>query len=74
MLPFYCLLLLGAYYSSSCPSLLVLSDSTSIIMSGWSQHPTVELHALVDEEYRLWIRWPIEELGALLDCDIMFLV
>lgn len=32
-------------------------------MQGWTTHLLQEIWDLLDEEHRLWIRWPIEELG-----------
>lgn len=32
-------------------------------MQGWSTHLMQEIWDLLDEEHRLWICWPIEELG-----------
>jgi hypothetical protein len=32
---------------------------------GWSDHLMSQIHALLDEEHRLWIRWPMEEIGWL---------
>ncbi|KAL7783450.1 hypothetical protein V8C37DRAFT_397117 [Trichoderma ceciliae] len=32
-------------------------------MNGWSTHLLQEIWDLLDEEHRLWIRWPIEEIG-----------
>ncbi|UKZ94598.1 uncharacterized protein TrAFT101_009459 [Trichoderma asperellum] len=32
-------------------------------MYGWSTHLLQEIWDLLDEEHRLWIRWPIEEIG-----------
>lgn len=36
-------------------------------MNGWSQHLINKLYGLLDEEHRLWIRWPIEEIGVVLN-------
>jgi hypothetical protein len=36
-------------------------------MSGWSQHLINKIYDLLDEEHRLWIRWPIEEIGVVLN-------
>lgn len=30
---------------------------------GWSTHIISIVYNLVDEEHRLWLRWPIEEIG-----------
>ena len=30
---------------------------------GWSNHLMSRVYALLDEEHKLWIRWPIEEIG-----------
>jgi hypothetical protein len=30
---------------------------------GWSNHLMSKIYAALDEEHRLWIRWPIEEIG-----------
>lgn len=30
---------------------------------GWSNHLMSRIYALLDEEHKLWIRWPIEEIG-----------
>ncbi|KAE8449728.1 hypothetical protein EG329_007503 [Mollisiaceae sp. DMI_Dod_QoI] len=32
-------------------------------MEGWSAHLVEKIWGLLDEEHRLWIRWPIEEIG-----------
>ncbi|KAL5320072.1 hypothetical protein ACEPPN_013132 [Leptodophora sp. 'Broadleaf-Isolate-01'] len=32
-------------------------------MEGWSVHLISQLYPLLDEEHRLWIRWPIEQIG-----------
>lgn len=32
-------------------------------MQGWTTHLMQEIWGLLDEDYRLWICWPIEELG-----------
>ena len=32
---------------------------------GWSDHLMSQIHDLLDEEHRLWIRWPMEEIGWL---------
>ncbi|RDW82323.1 hypothetical protein BP6252_03435 [Coleophoma cylindrospora] len=32
-------------------------------MDGWSRHLISRIFYLLDEEHRLWIRWPIEEIG-----------
>lgn len=32
---------------------------------GWSDHLMSQIYALLDEEHRLWIRWPMEEIGWL---------
>ena len=32
-------------------------------MQGWSTHLLQEVWRLLDDEHRLWIRWPIEEIG-----------
>ncbi|KAL3425534.1 C6 zinc finger protein [Phlyctema vagabunda] len=32
-------------------------------MDGWSTHLISRTYYLLDEEHRLWIRWPIEEIG-----------
>ncbi|TPX13403.1 uncharacterized protein E0L32_006133 [Thyridium curvatum] len=32
-------------------------------MQGWSTHLLQEIWDLLDEEHRVWIRWPIEEIG-----------
>lgn len=34
-------------------------------MQGWSTHLLQEIWSLLDEEHRMWIRWPIEEIGWL---------
>ncbi|KAE8443882.1 hypothetical protein EG329_001291 [Mollisiaceae sp. DMI_Dod_QoI] len=30
---------------------------------GWVEHLISEIHASLSEEYRMWIRWPMEEIG-----------
>lgn len=32
---------------------------------GWSEHLMSQIYAMLDEEHRLWIRWPMEEIGWL---------
>lgn len=32
-------------------------------MQSWPEHLIAKIYALLDEEHRLWIRWPIEEMG-----------
>ena len=32
-------------------------------IEGWSTHLISRIYALLDDEHRLWIRWPIEEIG-----------
>jgi len=32
-------------------------------MEGWATHLISKIYYLLDEEHRLWIRWPIEEIG-----------
>lgn len=32
-------------------------------VEGWAVHIISKIYDLLDEEYRLWIRWPIEEIG-----------
>jgi len=32
-------------------------------IEGWSTHLMTRIYNLLDEEHRLWIRWPIEEIG-----------
>jgi hypothetical protein len=32
-------------------------------MEGWATHLIAKIYQLLDEEHRLWIRWPIEEIG-----------
>jgi len=32
-------------------------------MEGWATHLISKIYHLLDEEHRLWIRWPIEEIG-----------
>jgi hypothetical protein len=32
-------------------------------MEGWATHLISKIYNLLDEEHRLWIRWPIEEIG-----------
>ncbi len=32
-------------------------------MEGWATHLISKIYRLLDEEHRLWIRWPIEEIG-----------
>ncbi|KAH8593540.1 hypothetical protein B0O99DRAFT_515376, partial [Bisporella sp. PMI_857] len=32
-------------------------------IEGWSTHLISRIYGLMDEEHRLWIRWPIEEIG-----------
>ncbi|KAF8857555.1 hypothetical protein BDZ45DRAFT_674606 [Acephala macrosclerotiorum] len=32
-------------------------------MEGWSTHLMARIWNLLDEEHRLWIRWPVEEIG-----------
>jgi hypothetical protein len=32
-------------------------------MEGWATHLIAKIYHLLDEEHRLWIRWPIEEIG-----------
>ncbi|KAG4430716.1 hypothetical protein IFR05_013804 [Cadophora sp. M221] len=32
-------------------------------MQGWSTHLISKIWNLLDEEHRLWIRWPLEEIG-----------
>ncbi|KAH6717726.1 hypothetical protein BKA61DRAFT_476235 [Leptodontidium sp. MPI-SDFR-AT-0119] len=34
-------------------------------MQGWSTHLVSQIWNLLDEEHRLWIRWPLEEIGWL---------
>ncbi len=34
-------------------------------MQGWSTHLLQEIWSLLDQEHRVWIRWPIEEIGWL---------
>jgi hypothetical protein len=35
-------------------------------VNGWSNHLLQKIYSLLDEEHRLWIRWPIEETGSVL--------
>jgi hypothetical protein len=35
-------------------------------MNGWSTHILSRLFYLLDEQHRLWIQWPIEEIGLVL--------
>lgn len=32
-------------------------------MQSWPEHLIAKIYKLLDEEHRLWIRWPIEEMG-----------
>ncbi|KAH6972150.1 hypothetical protein BKA56DRAFT_620719 [Ilyonectria sp. MPI-CAGE-AT-0026] len=32
-------------------------------IEGWAVHILRQIYILLDDEYRLWIRWPIEEMG-----------
>lgn len=32
-------------------------------MQGWSTHLLSRIYLLLDEEHRLWVRWPVEEVG-----------
>lgn len=32
-------------------------------MQGWPEHLITRIYALLDEKHRLWIRWPMEEMG-----------
>jgi hypothetical protein len=32
-------------------------------MEGWATHLISKIYHLLDEEHRLWVRWPIEEIG-----------
>lgn len=32
-------------------------------MDGWSRHLISRIFYILDEEHRLWIRWPVEEIG-----------
>ena len=32
-------------------------------IEGWSTHLMRRLYPMLDEEHRLWIRWPVEEIG-----------
>ncbi|KAI1333783.1 hypothetical protein F5Y15DRAFT_403972 [Xylariaceae sp. FL0016] len=32
-------------------------------MHGWADHLIAKTHSLLDDEHKLWIRWPIEEMG-----------
>lgn len=32
-------------------------------MDGWSTHLISRTYNLLDEEHRLWVRWPVEEIG-----------
>lgn len=32
-------------------------------LQGWGTHLILRCHSLLDDEHRLWIRWPIEEAG-----------
>lgn len=32
---------------------------------GWSDHLMSQIYAMLDEEHRLWVRWPMEEIGWL---------
>jgi hypothetical protein len=32
-------------------------------IEGWSGHLMTRIHLLLDEEHRLWVRWPMEEIG-----------
>lgn len=34
-------------------------------LEGWADHLISKAYGLLDEEHRLWIRWPIEEMGWL---------
>lgn len=36
-------------------------------MEGWSLHLMSGIYEALDEEHRLWIRWPIEEIGCVLN-------
>lgn len=31
--------------------------------NGWAEHLMHRIYALLDDEYRLWIAWPMEEMG-----------
>lgn len=32
-------------------------------IEGWGVHLVARIHSVLDDGYRLWIRWPIEEIG-----------
>lgn len=32
-------------------------------IEGWSTHLMEKIWGILDEEHRLWVRWPIEEIG-----------
>lgn len=32
-------------------------------IDGWSTHLMTRIHLLLDNEHRLWVRWPMEEMG-----------
>lgn len=36
-------------------------------MKGWTTHLMTRIYALLDEQHRSWVRWPIEETGWVLD-------
>lgn len=35
-------------------------------ISGWGDHLLARIYQLLDEQHRLWIRWPIEETGMIM--------
>jgi hypothetical protein len=39
-------------------------------MEGWSNHLMSRVYYSLDEEHRLWIRWPMEEIGWLPDTGL----
>lgn len=39
-------------------------------IEGWSTHLMTRIYAMLDGEHRLWIRWPIEEIGWAPDQDL----
>lgn len=32
-------------------------------LQGWADHLIAKSHSILDEEHRLWIQWPIQEIG-----------
>lgn len=47
---------------------VLLNDlSTFWWARGWAEHLISEIHGSLSEQYRTWIRWPMEELGWIAD-------